>query len=135
MIPVIINTCYGGFCFSEEAIEEYNKRKLQQDETFTPLVYKSNKRNQDLRFDPIMANVVMELGDSVGPQTSRLTVHQIEERYKDYVEIDEYNGFEHLEIRNATYILDEIDKAVKGTQPDDEKLWRIEDLLQQRDDK
>jgi hypothetical protein len=134
IIPVIVHGKNSAFQFSREAIEEYNKRKRQNDD-FTPLVYKKAKRDDMLRFDPVMAQVVQDLGNRASAWNVAFTVHEIEERYKDYITIDEYDGYEHLNIENATYILDQIQKVVDGEQTDDEKLWKIEDLLQQRDDK
>lgn len=135
MIPVILNASYGGFRFSKDAIEEYNKRKLEQDDTFTPLIHKRAKRDTNLRLDPVMAKVVSDLGDRASVRCSNLIVHEVEERYKDYLHIEEYDGYEELEIMNATYILDEIDKVVKSTDSTQDKVDSIEMLLQQRDDK
>jgi len=133
MIPVILSGRNGEFQFSREAIEEYNKRKRNND--FTPLMYKKAKRDVMLRFDPVMAQVVEDLGDRASAWNVAFIVQEIEERYKNYITIDEYDGYEELIVENATYIMDEIQKVVDSEQTDDEKLWKISDLLQQRDDK
>lgn len=134
MIHVIVSGRHSEFQFSREAIEEYNKRK-RHNEDFTPLVYKKAKRDENLRFDPVMAQVVQDLDYKASAWNVAFIVHEVEERYKDYITVEEYDGHEELIIENATYILDQIQKVVDGEQTDDEKLWKIDDLLQQRDDK
>src|SRR6056297_2555822 len=100
MFPIILNATYGGFKFSKQAIEEYNSRKVMNDEEkrdHVLLKYDEAKRDHVLRFDPLMAQIVQEIGERANTTVSKLVVHEIEERYRDYVHIVENEGLEDFE--------------------------------------
>ena len=134
MFPFIINDSFGFLRFSNEAIDEYNKRKLEQDDSFKPLKVRDTEITEDLRFDPTMVEIVKEFGFRSGFKNSNPTVCEVEERYKDYVIIERYNGYENFDINIGTYILDEIENVIKDTVSAQDKVDAIEMLLQERDD-
>lgn len=85
-MKVIINSDFGGFCFSKKALEMYKERGGTIDYSFLG--------ETALRDDPIMVDIVMELGDEANDRFSDLEIVNIPEQY-DY-EIDNYDGLEHV---------------------------------------
>ena len=74
---IIINSCYGGFSFSDKAIEEY-KKQLQA--MGSNIVFGDNKkyrREDDLRKDPVMIDIVRRLGkESYGSHAKLINEHR-----------------------------------------------------------
>jgi hypothetical protein len=108
MREVVINTCYGGFSLSKEAIELYLKLKNITtypttepwgsvmhwlDEEKTKYFY---DRKLD-RHDPILISVVKQLGDKANGSCADLEIVEVQGRYR----IDEYDGRETLEEENS----------------------------------
>lgn len=123
--PVIYHTNYGGFGFENEHVQEYNRRTGAN---WTAGQLKL--RAEDLRYDPVMAAVVQEM-----PIESHLRVQWHSVKYRDYVIIDEYDGLEDVRINVNLYLLDEIAKVLVAPDIDDtERCWRINELVQQKDD-
>jgi len=79
-----------------------------------------------------MARVVDELNQR--ENRSKLTVEYVESKYKDYVEIDEYDGLETLNININLYLLDGIAKLLENDEINDEEcLLCINELVEQRE--
>jgi hypothetical protein len=104
MREVVINTCYGGFGLSGEAIELYLKLKNittypEKDEWGHILYWLDKKKtkifyDQDLdRHDPILVSVVKQLGDRANGSCADLEVVKVRGRYR----IEEYDGRETIE--------------------------------------
>lgn len=122
--PVIYHNAYGGFGFEDEHVQEYNRR-TGANWTARQL----RLRAEDLRFDPVMAAVVEEMAVE-----SNLRVEWHSEKYRDYVIIDEYDGLEEVRINVNLYLLDEIAKVLVAPDIDDtERCWRINELIEQRE--
>jgi hypothetical protein len=85
-MKVIINSDFGGFGFSEKALEMYKERGGTIDYSFL------GKRA--LRDDPIMVDIVTELGGEANAIFSDLEIVNVPEQY-DY-RIDDYDGLEHV---------------------------------------
>jgi len=79
-MKVVINHCYGGFGFSEEATNILLER-LGEDG------YQEMERH-----DPIFVSLLEEMGESINTNYSKLVVVEIEDGL-DY-EIEEYDGME-----------------------------------------
>jgi hypothetical protein len=99
MTKIVFNGDYGGFCLSKKAIQRYSDL-AELGLTFIEDEYRGHWELPDgeywygsdlSRTDPILAQVVEELGDEAGDFT-RLMIREIPEgtRYR----IDEYDGLE-----------------------------------------
>jgi len=86
MAKIVYNTCYGGFSLSEEARALYIELTGVSAEDFY---------DRDIaRNDPVLAQVVEELGREADGTFSRLAIYEIPAGTKYY--IDEYDGMEHI---------------------------------------
>ena len=88
MSKVVINVCYGGFGLSEEAIDRFLELKGQS------LNFDTIERD-----DPILVQVVEELGSNSFDLGTKLTV--VEVPAGQLYRIDEYDGFESIEFRDS----------------------------------
>lgn len=84
MTKIVINKCYGGFHLSKRAQEKFFKLK-------------ENKLAADgsidiVRDDPLLVQVVEELGDKANTNLSQLKVIEIPEDVKWHIE--DYDGIE-----------------------------------------
>lgn len=123
--PVLYHANYGCFRLEDEHVQEYNRR------TGSNLTrHDARVRGEDWRFDTVMAAVVVDLAS----ETSDLRVEWHPVKYRDYVNIDEYDGFETVRININLYLLDQIAEALVAPDIDDtQRCWRINELVQQRD--
>jgi hypothetical protein len=88
MTKVVYNTCYGGFGLSKEAIKRYWEiRDEPKPEHWA--VWDERELN---RSDPILVQVVEELGEAAGNGFARLAIRELEPGTK--YRIDEYDGME-----------------------------------------
>jgi len=86
MTKIVYNACYGGFSLSEKAINRYWEIKGEpcpEDWWCTRLTD---------RTDPILVQVVEELGKSANGRYSKLQICELEKG--TLYRIDEYDGFE-----------------------------------------
>lgn len=80
-MEIILNKCYGGLSFSQEALERAG------------FSWEHDRYNDDLRRSLNMIDVVREMGDDAGRYCSKPVVVTIPEEATDY-RITEYDGFE-----------------------------------------
>lgn len=101
MNKVVINSCYGGFSLSREAV--LLAREMTSDPRWYRACIKGDKYDDGEicsydygyvyvpRHDPILVRVVEELGEKASGQTAKLVVERISSnKYR----IEEYDGFE-----------------------------------------
>jgi hypothetical protein len=90
-MKIVINTCYGGFGLSKEALALYNERSRTV-ETYDFLI----KRD-----DPILVEVVEQLGEDASDRFANLKVVEI----PDDVQwgIEEYDGNEWIAEKHRTW--------------------------------
>jgi len=90
-MKIVINTCYGGFGLSKEALALFNER------TGTVITYDIEiKRN-----DPILVEIVEQLGESANGRFAELKVVEIPD---DVVwGIEEYDGNEWIAEKHRTW--------------------------------
>jgi hypothetical protein len=104
---IVINRCYGGFGLSHEAIMRYAELKginlvFQKEDVFGLIHYYKDEIKQENYFshrdiernDPVLVQVVQEMGDKANGRHSRLGVVEI----PDGIEwtIEEYDGSEYI---------------------------------------
>lgn len=92
----ILNKSYGGFRFSQAALHEYTRRRQVVDPAFT--MDPQRGRRPDLRWDPVMVDVVRSLGEGASAHTSKLVVESVPAQYEGYIIISDYDGMEDYEV-------------------------------------
>jgi len=102
---IVINIAYGGFSISAKAIKLYNEYRIQND----LLPHECDMSHDDcyclLRSDPILIQVIKELGNEANGKHCELKIKSIEKDLYDlncYI-IDEYDGKESLIKRKDKY--------------------------------
>ncbi len=101
---IVINACYGGFSVSNAAMKRYAELmgwtfKAPVKEYYTSYVI--NATGDEIsdyeisRTDPILVQVVEELGDEANGMCSKLKIVELEKG--TLYRIEEYDGFEHIE--------------------------------------
>ena len=90
-MKIVINTCYGGFGLSKEALALFNER------SGTVVTYDIEIK----RDNPILVEIVEQLGESANTRFSQLKVVEI----PDDVEwgIEEYDGDEYIAEKHRTW--------------------------------
>ena len=106
------NACFGGFGFSQLAIKLYNQRRPENSPKLTDDDCFACGREID-RADPIMVQVVRELGPSASNTYSRVMIEEIPEKFKDHYSIQEYDGNESVQIEHDRYTLHRIEGIMR----------------------
>jgi len=108
-MKIVINTCYGGFGLSEKATMLYGKKAglniiAVPDESIKSITnYYLDEVKDDNYFvdwdlkrnDPILVEVVEELGAESNGEYAKLKVVEIPDDVVDW-RIEEYNGYEYI---------------------------------------
>lgn len=87
-MKVLINRCYGGFSISDEAKNLYKERSGVNG-------YVSSYCDE-LRDDPILINIVEELGERANGSASKLMVVDVPGHYQ--YQIEDYDGIETIHL-------------------------------------
>ena len=102
---IVINACYGGFSVSNAAMKRYAELmgfeyKAPVKEYYTSYVIDANGDEisdyEIDRTDPVLVQVVEELGDEANGMCSKLKIVELEKG--TLYRIEEYDGFEHIEV-------------------------------------
>ena len=115
LVKIVINSDYGGFSLSDEAILEYGKRKglnLVKDENTNwsiSIFYKESVAKENYfedreipRNDPDLVSVVEDLGESANGFAANLKIVEIPEDVDWYVE--ENDGREWVAEKHRTWL-------------------------------
>ena len=106
-MKVVINVCFGGFSLSDKAILRYielsGKEIKETNNSYIGLTvfttdgdeYNCYKPFSDNRTDPLLVQVVEELGDEADGRCAELRVVEIPDNVE--WEIDDYDGNESIE--------------------------------------
>ena len=89
---IVLNKCYGSFQLSEAALHEYTKRTSR-----------TAHAHDIARDDPVLVQIVKELGDSANGDCSQLSIERIPSQYTQYYTINEYDGYESIQIQYDAY--------------------------------
>ena len=111
-MKIVINSDFGGFGLSDDAVKEYGRRKglnlvERVDSGFTFFYVGELKEEkffseQDLlRDDPVLVAIVEEMGEKSWGRFSALKVVEIPDGVDWYVE--DYDGMEHIAERHRTW--------------------------------
>lgn len=90
-MEIIINECFGGFSLSHEGLSLYNAKRKASGK-------KRVQHSLDIkdRTDPLLVQVVRELGEKANGRCAKLVIKTIPLDYIGCYEIDEYDGGESL---------------------------------------
>ena len=113
-IDVMVNSCYGGFNFSKEAISIYRLRNPSAADM-------PCDAEPMLRHDAVMVEIVKELGAKVNGVCASIELHTIPAKFQKYHRIGNYDGMEHVEILHDRYWMDAALAIL-----DDERLTHVE---------
>ena len=127
-IHIMYNDCFGGFSFSEEAIDEYNKRNP---------VKQIDSSSEIDRADTSMIQICIELGlKASSGRVSSIQLAEIPKKYANYYKINEYDGSEGVSIDINSYKLDNIKVIVEdnnNNNSNEDKIDLIKQLLDEPD--
>jgi hypothetical protein len=116
MTKVVINSCFGGFGLSHDAIMRYAELKglnmivVEEKRTFSDYTYYLNEISDDNywypgcalgRSDPALVQVVEELGELASGRFAELKVVEIPDGVEWH--IVEYDGMEHIAEAHRTW--------------------------------
>lgn len=105
VVEVMYNACYGGFNFSELAVEEY--RMVNPNKKF---LY-SSLADID-RADPAMVDIVKRLGTGASGQCGDIRIAEVPLKYAQHYRIGEYDGYERVYVDYNAYKIDAIRAAL-----------------------
>lgn len=95
-MKIVINDCYGGFGLSEKAAKRYCELKgIDYEKRWS--IY--NSTDEAIRTDPILIQVVEELGEEANDFCSALKIEEIPNG--SYYRISEYDGWEEIILKEA----------------------------------
>ena len=122
-VEILYNKCFGGFGFSSEAMNEYYNRKQTVDPS-------SFSEYEIERHDPVMLQIVKELGPRANGYCARLAIQSIPSHFVKYYEIDEYDGSESVRIKYDAYRIDAAKALLRDANLSKaEKIWRAAAVL------
>lgn len=84
-MKVLYNTCYGGFGVSQKAIDLFNERRPEAHVEYS-------FEMEEYRSDPILIDIVNELGEEARRSCSKLAVAEFPDGYDYWIE--DYDGVE-----------------------------------------
>jgi len=124
-MKILVNGCYGGFSISDEARDEY-KRRTGDSPTYD---------HDTNRYDPVLIQIYEEFGsERFSGFLADICVKTIDEIYKDYHTIDEYDGIESINIDYAGYEKNTLIYRIKmillsATLSNEQKILQISNLV------
>jgi hypothetical protein len=117
---VVFNAGYGGFDMNDDALTEFNKRASKH------MAYPEMID----RTDPVLIEMVEEMGDQMNQRHSTLKIAEFPLPYKDFLKWDESDGKEAVSIDFNRYIVFHIKKITEDDDDmDHQKMSRIYQLL------
>jgi hypothetical protein len=122
-VEILYNKAFGGFGFSSEAMNEYYNRKQTVDPS-------SFSEYEIERHDPVMLQIVKELGPRANGYGAKLGIQSIPSHFVKYYEIDEYDGSESVRIKYDAYRIDAAKALLRDANLSKaEKIWRAAAVL------
>jgi hypothetical protein len=98
---ILYNNCYGGFGYSQQAMDEYTRRKQIEDPTFLspPSSYYCSPN------DPLMIQLFREYGSTwMSDRHSKIAIKTFPAEYYDCLSFHEYDGRESVSIDYCRYV-------------------------------
>lgn len=120
MQEILLNRCYGGFSFSEEAMKEYYTKSksttaMLPDYEENQIDYQTLDKGREIsRTDPVMIEIVKRLGQKANGSCASIQIACIPQKYTNYHCIDEYDGYESIGILFKDYKFDQIKTTINA---------------------
>ena len=117
----------GGFSISDEALSEINKLFQKYGNT----LFSKYTNTLEFRTNPDVLQVYHSLGRErfSGPY-SNILIKTVHSKYKNFIEIAEYDGVEHVEIRKNDFFIELVRKKVhSSTLSDSQKIEELKSLF------
>lgn len=107
-VKVAYNSCYGGFSLSNAALNMLKTRKgLPQTEYL--------EEREMVRHDPDLVAILETLGPEANGSCADLQIKEIPTDYRDFYEIEEYDGNEFVCLNHEKYKLHKIREILSST--------------------
>lgn len=121
-IKVLVNKCYGGFELSHKTVELYNSRSASK---ITDIFFVC-------RTDPLLIEIYHEIGKKeFGCHYSNIEIEYIDRNYEYCYTIEEYDGFERIELLYEKYNLYLIRDITSNTDiSDEDKIIKIKNICE-----
>jgi hypothetical protein len=125
-IGVAVNKCYGGFSLSEKAVEILRTRLGD------PKIQSYSFEDSDGKFsrhNPVLIEVINELGEEADGPFAKIVVVYIEEKYKGFYSISEYDGMEGVKINYNKFSNAEIKQILYSEDDDSTKIQKMKEII------
>jgi hypothetical protein len=120
-VQIMVNTCYGGFSLSKEAISLYRERAAVECSAAVERAAVECSGRSIPRHDPVMVQIVKELGTSANGHHACIELQDIPVQFQNYYAIHEYDGME-----NVYFLYDKYRVDAAAAILDDESLPHVE---------
>lgn len=128
-ISVLYNSCYGGWTPSDEALEVYNLRSRELNNTAADLKYLDGLP----RHDPLLVQVFHELGSRFDGEYSKTKVEKIAKKYENYYSIHEYDGLEDVWVNKVRFGHEEklktVEAILRSSHCNDQKIEELNKMF------
>jgi hypothetical protein len=128
-LGVAVNRCFGGFSLSEKAVELLRTRLA--DPKIQSYSFQSYYDDDDEypRHHPVLIEVINELGEEVNGSFAQIEIDYIEQKYKGFYSISEYDGMEGVKINYNKFSNHEIKKILYSDQDDSIKIQKMKEII------
>lgn len=117
---IVYNNSYGGFSISKEALDLYNKKRRDAGLGAIEILY--SRGCHSLRTDPMFISAIEELGlEKASGSCARLQIMEVPKAFKDYYQVDAYEGVEELYL-DGGLILNDLLELVNVSQLSETKM-------------
>ena len=121
-VPLLVNRCYGGFSLSHDAVNAYNSECNAESQIAVG-------GREISRTDRLLAAVYSRLQERANGICAKLELYWVEERFEEYLDVCEYDGYESVSVNFEKYKLDMIHKITTMDVSSEEKIDRIQHVF------
>ena len=122
-VRVVYNKCYGGFSLSKEGLDLYNQKLINSN---LPTTTHWRPKN---RHDPLLIEVIEELGDKANGKCAKLCIKEIPAEYIHCYSINEYDGKEYIACDPPNLVSYKYSSLDVDTLSDGECRNRLKDIV------
>jgi hypothetical protein len=106
MIEVLYNSDYGGFHLGDQAADLYEQQ--------TGIELDQYSDDLNVRTDPVLISIYKSLGNRLSGDDCKVKLATIPKKYQPYIRIDEYDGFESVEVNEDAFRADELQRELQS---------------------
>jgi hypothetical protein len=123
MIKVVYNAKHGGFGLSKKASDLYTQKR--ESAGLSPVKYDRFIE----RHDPLLVEVVQELGNEANGMCANLKIEEIPEEYLHCYTLEEYDGLEGVECYPSKLVEYKLKKLKIGDLTDEECRKTLQEMI------